>query len=102
MADWIIREAKADDRESVVEMRTLLWPDTAVDEHAREFDTWLDSGLAGTMPLTNLVAEDANGRLVGFVEVDLRSHADGCDPATPAGYVEGWFVWEQWRGCGVG
>ena len=29
---------------------------------------------------------------LGFAEVDLRSHADGCDPARPVGYLEGWYV----------
>jgi aminoglycoside 6'-N-acetyltransferase I len=30
--------------------------------------------------------------LVGFVEVGLRSHAYGCDPSYPVGYIEGWYV----------
>lgn len=55
-----------------------------------------------TMPLTILVAEASNRRLVGFLEVDLRSHADGCNPAQPVGYVEGWYVGEDYRRCGLG
>jgi len=39
-----------------------------------------------------------NQSLVGFLEVGLRSHADGCDPAQPVGYVEGWFVAPDHRG----
>jgi len=42
------------------------------------------------MPLTILVAQVSGGTLVGFVEVDLRSHADGCNPAQAVGYIEGW------------
>ena len=49
-----------------------------------------------------LVAEDDNGGLIGFLEVGLRSHADGCDPARPVGFVEGWFVQEELRNRGVG
>ncbi len=30
--------------------------------------------------------------MVGFLEVSVRSHADGCDPSTPVGYIEGWYV----------
>lgn len=61
------------------------------------------SGTAAlTMPHTILVAEASDGVLVGFLEVDLRSHADGCDPAQPVGYVEGWYVAENCREGGVG
>jgi aminoglycoside 6'-N-acetyltransferase I len=49
-----------------------------------------------------LVSEDENGALIGFLEVGLRSHADGCDPARPVGFVEGWFVQEQFRNRGIG
>jgi aminoglycoside 6'-N-acetyltransferase I len=32
----------------------------------------------------------------------LRSHADGCNPSRPVGYVEGWFVAENHRHNGIG
>ena len=48
------------------------------------------------------MAEADDGSLIGFLEASLRSHADGCDPAQPVGYVEGWFVHEGHRGQGVG
>jgi aminoglycoside 6'-N-acetyltransferase I len=54
------------------------------------------------MPLINFVAEAADGTLAGFAEVDLRSHADGCDPARPVGYLEGWYVIAAYRRCGLG
>ena len=74
-------------------MRHLLWPDSSVEEHRRE----LEAGL----PAINFVA-DANGSLIGFVEAGLRSHAEGCDPARPVGYIEGWFVRDTFRHRGVG
>ncbi len=40
--------------------------------------------------------------LIGFLEAGLRSHADGCDPAHPVGFVEGWLVKEEMRGQGIG
>lgn len=43
-----------------------------------------------------LVAE-ADGRAIGFVEVGLRSNADGCDVRHPVGFVE-----PEHRGTGVG
>jgi len=54
------------------------------------------------MPLIELVAEDGSGMLVGFVEVGLRSHADGCDVSHAVGYVEGWYVAESHRKHGIG
>jgi len=54
------------------------------------------------MPLVHFVAESGDGKLVGFVEADLRSHADGCDPSRPAGFIEGWYVAEEYRGRGIG
>ncbi len=43
-----------------------------------------------------------NGEVVGFVEVGLRSAADGCDWARAVGYIEGWYVAESYRRRGVG
>lgn len=54
------------------------------------------------MPLTIFVAEGSDGILVGFLQVDLRSHADGCNPSQPVGYIEGWYVAEDHRRRGVG
>jgi len=93
-----VRLARDSDRIPVAQMRALLWPDGSFEEHLKEFD----QRASYPFPLVNLVAEDAGGELTGFLEVDLRSHADGCDPARPVGFVEGWFVHERWRGRGVG
>ncbi len=40
--------------------------------------------------------------LIGFLEVGLRSHADGCGTERPVGFLEGWFVREQYRNQGAG
>jgi aminoglycoside 6'-N-acetyltransferase I len=73
-------------------MRTALWPDhTAVDR-----DAWL-----ARPDTTVLVAEREPGRLVGFAELGLRSHADGCD-SSPVPYLEGWWVDPEARRQGVG
>ena len=54
------------------------------------------------MPLLVLVAEADEGSLVGFLEVGLRSSADGCKESHPVGYVEGWYVAANWRQRGIG
>jgi aminoglycoside 6'-N-acetyltransferase I len=85
-------------------MLEALWPESSAEEHAQELRLLLGgkADLVLTTPLIILVAEASDGRLVGFLEVDLRSHADGCDPLQPVGYVEGWYVSEDYRQCGVG
>lgn len=83
-------------------MRAALWPKGSIEEHRREVDDFLAGQLKVTLPWTTLVAVNDDNAVIGFIEVDLRSHADGCDPAQPVGYVEGWFVREEFRNQGVG
>lgn len=70
--------------------------------HVKELLGILERKTFGTMPLIELVAEERSGRLIGFLEVGLRSHADGCEPAHAVGYVEGWYVVESHRKQGIG
>jgi aminoglycoside 6'-N-acetyltransferase I len=97
-----VRAARASEVGEIAEMCFLLWPDSPVEEHQRDVEVSIVSGMSGTMPTAVLVAEGEDGELVGFVEVDLRSHADGCDVSQPVGFVEGWFVREAARGRGIG
>ena len=99
----LIRPGQPPDLDQLARLCEALWPTSSAEEHAQELRLLLE-GKADrvlTMPITILVAE-ACGRLVGFVEVDLRSHADGCNPAQAVGYIEGWYVAEQYRGRGLG
>ena len=98
----LIRPATAADLHQLAKLREALWPNTAADEHARELEPILAGNTPGVMPLTNFVAAMEGGTLIGFAEVDLRSHADGCDPARPAGYLEGWYIKEPHRRTGIG
>ena len=86
-----IREACPGDCSQLAALRHDLWPESSPGEHAGELRRILSGENPGTLPSAILVAEDA-GQVVGFVEVGLRSHADGCDPARPVGYLEGWYV----------
>ncbi len=85
-------------------MLHALWPQSSPAEHAQELGLILGGKAAFvvTLPITVLVAVASDGQIVGFVEVDLRSHADGCDPKQPVGYIEGWYVAESHRHRGVG
>ena len=97
-----IRKATPADRDQLARLREALWPEILATEHARELQPILAGDTPGNMPLVNFVAEAADGRLFGFAEVDLRSHADGCNPAWPVGYLEGWYVAEEARHSGIG
>jgi len=94
--------ARGEDREQLARLREVLWPESSAEEQSKELLEILDGKGVGTMRLTELVAEERNGVLVGFLEVGLRSHADGCDVSRAVGYVEGWYVAESHRKRGVG
>lgn len=96
-----VRQARVGDQKQIAAMCALLWPESSAAEHGEEVGAILASGLYGTMPAVFLVSE-ADGALTGFVQMGLRSHADGCDPSRPVGFVEGWFVLERFRHRGIG
>jgi aminoglycoside 6'-N-acetyltransferase I len=98
----VVRAVQAADAEAVIRLRAALWPDTPLDEHARKVALVLEGKPQSTLPLAILVAVDERGEALGFVEVGLRSHADGCDATTPVGYLEGWFARPEDRRRGVG
>jgi aminoglycoside 6'-N-acetyltransferase I len=97
-----VRQARPADRDQLARLREALWPSISAIEHARELEPILAGVTPGSMPLINFVAETVDGTLVGFAEVDLRSHADGCNPEQPVGYLEGWYVAEEARQSGIG
>src|SRR6202012_791164 len=107
-----IRQARTGDEQELVAMQSLLWPDASRDELRLEVEAAIDGRAPGALPSVLLVAQgeagtaagaaEHGGLLAGFVAVGLRSHADGCDPERPVGFIEGWFVREALRGRGIG
>ena len=83
MSDICIRLAQLSDRDQLVRMREALWPKSSADEHTLELALILEGKAPVTMPLIILVAEASDRALAGFLEIDLRSHADGCNPSRP-------------------
>ena len=90
------------DAEEVSRLCEALWPEASCEEHKQEVMPILSGKPAATLPLVIFVAEAADGDLAGFLEVGLRSHADGCDPRHRVGFVEGWLVREDFRRRGLG
>lgn len=97
-----IRKALSSDLDRLAAMRAALWPDDTAEGHGKEVATILSGAWPGVYPFAILVAETDGGKVIGFADVTLRSYADGCDPARPVGYLEGWFVEEAHRRQGVG
>jgi aminoglycoside 6'-N-acetyltransferase I len=97
-----VRQACVTDQHELAKMRELLWPDSSLEEHRQEVEAVLRTGRYGTLPMAIFVAHKDGDTLTGFIEVGLRSHADGCDIAQPAGFIEGWFVHEASRKQGIG
>ncbi len=96
-----IRVARIDDRDAVVTLRSTLWPRVSPDQHRIEVEATLSGCPCSTLPVAIMVAEE-KGVAIGFIEIGLRSHADGCDPSKPCGFIEGWYVTPEHRGQGVG
>jgi aminoglycoside 6'-N-acetyltransferase I len=96
-----IRAAVPDDIPAIARQRALLWPDGSLEEHTTDASRTVGGHPASTLPLAILVAE-IDGRPVGFVEVGLRSHADGCNGERPVGFIEGWYVDAPFRRRGIG
>jgi len=79
-------------------MRQVLWPDEG-GEHAHEVGKYF-AGQLGE-PLEVLLAFDDGGGPVGFAELSIRYHAEGCVTDRVA-YLEGWYVEPHARRAGVG
>lgn len=80
-------------------MRCELWPERGAAYHRTAIDQFF-SGVARE-PIAVLVAADAEEDLLGFVELSIRSYAEGCETDHVA-YVEGWYVGPAARRHGVG
>jgi ribosomal protein S18 acetylase RimI-like enzyme len=100
VGDVQIRIARRGDREALARLRHALWPEATYDELLSDTDKIFD-GVASSLPLVDFVAQEG-ARVVGFVEVGLRSHANHCDPTLPTGFIEGWFVEAATRRRGIG
>jgi aminoglycoside 6'-N-acetyltransferase I len=97
-----IRIARPADCNTLAQLRKALWPESSLEQHARDLGPVLEGTASLTMPLISLVAEASSHQIAGFVEVGLRSHADGCDASRPVGYIEGWYAAGTYRHQGIG
>jgi len=86
-----IRTLAWSDIQQWIQLRAGLWPDQPQDELAAESR----DVLSGKVLLIVFVAGE-NGTLAGFIELSLRSVAEGC-LHSPVPYIEGWYVDPAYR-----
>ena len=92
-----VRPAHERDAAEWARMRQQLWP-WSLEEHEREAIGFFRQRDHATEAL---IAVAADQRAVGFAELSIRSHAEGCLSRGVA-YLEGWYVEPDARGQGVG
>lgn len=96
-----IRSVRPGDRSEWLRLLLSLYPHHLESEHAPAVDAFLTGGIhRDLLPAAVFVCEHPRGGLCGFVELSVRSYAEGCSGPTP--YVESWYVRAEVRGRGVG
>jgi len=81
-----IREIVESDRGHWVRLRDALWPGSLSD-HETETRTYFEERHKAPI----IFVAEAEGRLVGFLELDYRKYAPGCS-SSPVPFIEGWYV----------
>ena len=89
-----IRRAMLEDKAEWFNMRKGIWPE--VPDEYMKFD--MDDILSSDNDVVLLAWVE--GRSVGMIEARLREYGEGCE-TSPVGYIEGWFVYPDFRGKGV-
>jgi len=91
-----IREIAERDRGDWLRLRDALWPGSLSD-HDVETRNYFEKRLEAPI----VFVAEADGRLVGFLELDFRKYAPGC-AASPVPFIEGWYVEPALQGRGIG
>ena len=89
-----IRRVLQEDKIEWLRMRKGIWPE-APDEYLN-FD--MDDNLVNDDYLVIFACD--GDKPIGLTEARIRDYGEGCE-TSPVGYLEGWFVQEEYRGKGV-
>ena len=93
----MVQRVRPEETDAWLSLRTTLWPETDEPQHRKEMAMMLSDADRFEV----FVCQNAQGELLGFAEVSLRSWAEGCE-SSPVGYLEGWFVAPHARNQGIG
>jgi aminoglycoside 6'-N-acetyltransferase I len=92
-----IREATESDLQQWSEMRAALFPKSS-DNHVVELEEYFRGE---SIDITQAYIVLAEKEIVGFLELNIRSYAEGSrNPKVP--YVEAWYVKPEYQGKGYG
>ena len=91
-----IREIVESDRHDWVRLREALWPGSLSDHDVETRQYFKNPPKAAII----FVAE-ADGRVVGFLELDYHKYAPGCR-SSPVPFIEGWYVEPMLQRRGIG
>jgi aminoglycoside 6'-N-acetyltransferase I len=80
-------------------MRGRLWPDESIIDLRRDVEAFFSGGAKQLKAV--YFAHDADHKLIGFAELNIRPYAEGCDTDRVA-FLEGWYVDPAYRNKGVG
>lgn len=92
-----VRRFAESDLNDWFKLRKRLWDATSDADHKSEMLDILDHPESELI----LVGEDADGRLVGFLEASIRPYVEDC-VTDNVGYLEGWYVEPGSRRRGIG
>ena len=91
-----IREIVEADRSSWCRLREALWPGSPSD-HDVETRKYFERPYGQVI----IFVAELGSRVVGFLELDYRKYAPGCQ-SSPVPFIEGWYVEPEVRGQGIG
>jgi len=89
-----IRRITHEDKQDWFSMRKGIWHDAPDEYMTYDQDDILANENAAVF------FAYADGNLAGMIEASIKDYAEGCE-TSPVGYLEAWFVYEQFRGKGV-
>ena len=92
--DITIRRVTQEDKAEWLRMRKGIWPE-APDEYLN-FD--MDEILADDNYMVIFACD--GDKPIGLTEAQIKGSAEGCE-TSPVGYLEGWFVQDDYRGKSV-
>ena len=80
-------------------MRHALWPDAQLEQLLAECNEYVNAG--SKWIAAAFIALDEADAPLGFLELNVRSVAEGCENS-PVPHVEGWYVAPNARRTGIG
>jgi aminoglycoside 6'-N-acetyltransferase I len=93
----VVRPFHEGDLSEWFRLRQLLWDQTGDEDHKEEMMDILDHHETQFV----IVCDVGNGQLGGFLEASIRPFVEDC-LSDNVGYLEGWFVEENYRKQGIG